>query len=78
MGGVKTGFEKFGGTLEKVKTRLERAQQDIGDVQTRTRVINRPLRDVEALPEAESKTILQADDDELSEPIESDESKAVT
>lgn len=70
LGGVKTEFEKFGGTLEKVKTRLERAQQDIGDVQTRTRVINRRLRDVEALPEAESKTILQANDDDACEAIE--------
>jgi DNA recombination protein RmuC len=67
LGGVKTEFEKFGGTLEKVKTRLERAQQDIGDVQTRARVINRRLRSVEALPEAESSSMLDIDDEAVLE-----------
>ena len=73
LGGVKTEFGKFGDILIKVKGRLEKAQDDIGEVERRTRVINHRLRDVEGLPEAESTAILGATPAEIaldSEPPE--------
>lgn len=59
LGAVKTEFEKFGSMLEKaqknIKTGLDQLDQVAG---TRTRAIQRRLRDIEALPDAESRNIL--------------------
>ncbi len=51
LGEVKTEFEKFGGTLDSVKKRIESAEKELDTlVGTRTNVIRRKLRSVEALP----------------------------
>lgn len=68
LGGVKNEFGKFGDVLSKVRNRLERAQQDIGDVETRTRAINRRLTNVEALPETES-TLLHISGNTFGDPM---------
>jgi len=50
LGGVKTEFEKFGGVLEKARTRLAQADTELDAlVGTRTNAINRKLRSVTAL-----------------------------
>ena len=47
---VKTEFGKFGEALSAVKEKIEQASRKIEDVNVRSRVITRKLRDVEELP----------------------------
>ncbi|MDR3224874.1 MAG: DNA recombination protein RmuC, partial [Clostridiales Family XIII bacterium] len=52
LGGVKTEFEKFGGVLEKARTKLQQADTELDSlIGTRTNAINRKLRNVTALKE---------------------------
>ena len=50
LGAVKTEFGKFGDVLAKTKAQLETVTRSIEAAETRTRVMSRRLRDVEALP----------------------------
>jgi DNA recombination protein RmuC len=50
LGAVKTEFEKFGGVLAKTKKKLEEAANTIDQAQTRTNMMTRRLKAVEALP----------------------------
>lgn len=54
---VKTEFGKFGEVMDKVKKQLETASKSIDQTGTRTRAINRSLKDVEALPYEEEKAL---------------------
>ncbi len=54
LGAVKTEFAKFGAVLAKTKSQLETVTRSIESAETRTRVIHRKLRDVEALPEPDT------------------------
>jgi DNA recombination protein RmuC len=62
LGAVKTEFAKFGEILAKTKKKLEEASNSIDAAQTRSNVMNRRLRSVEALPEARSLQLLQGSD----------------
>lgn len=55
---VKTEFGKFGESLASVKKTLDQASNKIGQTETRTRVMLRNLREVEALPEHEAGRLL--------------------
>lgn len=46
---VKSEFVKFAGILDKTKQKLDQASKVIGDAETRTRVIQRHLKNVESL-----------------------------
>ena len=72
LGGVKTEFGKFGQVLDRVKRQLDTARRTIDETGVRTRAMERKLRIVEQLPEAEAERVLElaAADDEL-EPDES-------
>jgi DNA recombination protein RmuC len=60
LGAVKTEFGKFGGLLEKVQKNLRNAGDQLEEVMgKRTRAIERKLRQVEALPQADSAAMLQ-------------------
>jgi DNA recombination protein RmuC len=59
LSAVKTEFEKFGGTLDKVHKKLEEAQKVIQDARVRRRAMDHKLRDVEILPEAEASALLE-------------------
>lgn len=61
---VKTEFGKFGDSLAGVKKALDTASNRIGHTETRTRVMLRNLRAVEALPEAQAAELLDLDADE--------------
>ncbi|MEO8739040.1 MAG: DNA recombination protein RmuC [Casimicrobiaceae bacterium] len=61
LGMVKTEFSKFGEALAATKKKLEQASNSIGDAEVRTRSIARQLRDVEALPAAESDRALSSE-----------------
>ncbi|WP_345811199.1 DNA recombination protein RmuC [Paraburkholderia sp. PREW-6R] len=58
LGAVKTEFGKFGDVLAKTKAQLETVTRSIEAAETRTRVMNRRLRDVEALPGDEASGLL--------------------
>jgi DNA recombination protein RmuC len=50
LGEVKTEFFKYGSVLDQVKKKLEEASNKIDEASTRTRVLDRKLKDVEAAP----------------------------
>ncbi len=54
LGVVKTEFGKFGEVLASVKTKLEQATSTIEKAETRTRAIERKLKNVQALPTGDS------------------------
>jgi len=58
LGAVKTDFVKFGDVLEKTQQRLRQASDSIDSAFVRTRSIQRQLRNVEALSDAESQSML--------------------
>jgi len=60
LGAVKTEFGKFGDVLAKTKKKLEEATRTIDQAQTRSRVMTRHLKAVEALPDARALALLPA------------------
>lgn len=60
LGAVKTEFGKFGGMLEKVQKNLQNAGDQLDEmIGKRTKAIERKLRQVEEMPEAESNIMLE-------------------
>lgn len=71
LGAVKNEFGKFGDVLAKTKKKLEEASNNISSVETRTRVMGKALKAVEAMPETQAQALLPGDSldiDESSEP----------
>jgi DNA recombination protein RmuC len=59
LGGVKAEFEKFGGLIEKVQKNLQTGMDDLDLlVGTRTNVIRRKLKSIEALSETDARLVL--------------------
>ena len=58
LGAVKTEFGKFGDVLAKTRRKLEEATSTIDAAQTRTNVMTRKLKSVEALPDARTLALL--------------------
>lgn len=59
LASVKAEFEKFGGLLEKAQKNIQTGLGQLDDVVgTRTRAIQRQLKNVEQLPAAEAPTVL--------------------
>lgn len=70
LGAVKTEFLKFGELLEKTRKKLDEAAGVLDTVDTRTRAINRKLKEVHELPEGDTTKLLSSgngDDFELYE-----------
>jgi len=66
LGTVKSEFEKFGGLLEKAQKNIQTGLGQLDDVVgTRTRAIQRQLRDVEALPAVEKSNLTELTIDSL-------------
>ncbi|MEN2283914.1 DNA recombination protein RmuC [Algoriphagus sp. SE2] len=60
LGAIKTEFGKFGQLIEKTQKKLGEANSELDKlVGSRTRAIQRKLKDVEALTEAESSKLLE-------------------
>ncbi len=70
LGAVKTEFGKFGDILARTREQLERATNTLGSAATRTRVIERRLRSVESLPDADSRRWLSGIGDDALAPAE--------
>ncbi len=66
LGQVKNEFAKFGDVVEATKKSIDAAAKKFDEVGTRTRAIQRKLRDVEELPAPSATALLDADhpDDE--------------
>lgn len=58
LGAVKTEFQRFGDALARTRRKLEEATSTIDAAQTRSNVMHRRLRAVEALPEAHAAQML--------------------
>jgi DNA recombination protein RmuC len=67
LGAVKKEFENFGGMLQKAQNNIQTGLNQLDDVMgKRTRAIQRKLKGVEALSEADTKLLLpEATDDEV-------------
>ncbi len=61
LGAVKTEFSKFGDVLAKTRKKLDEASNTISSVETRTRVMGRALKQVEAMPDAQAGLLLPGD-----------------
>jgi DNA recombination protein RmuC len=59
LGAVKTEFGKFGGVIENIKRKIDAAAKEIDTVGTRSRAIERKLRNVEELPATETAGLLE-------------------
>jgi DNA recombination protein RmuC len=58
LGAVKTEFGKFGEALAHTKKKLDEASNSIAKAETRTRQLSRKLKEVEALPVADSEQLI--------------------
>lgn len=58
LGAVKTEFGKFGDVLDKTQKKLREASDTLDKAATRTRAIERRLRQVEAVPAIEAPAVL--------------------
>lgn len=58
LGAVKTEFGKFGDVLEKTRKKLQEASNTIESAEVRTRAMARQLRNVEALPEDQARSLI--------------------
>lgn len=71
LGAVRTEFSKFGAVLDKTRKKLLEAGNHIDQAATRTRVIERKLRDVQELPHEAADNLL-----ELASPDPDDETES--
>jgi DNA recombination protein RmuC len=61
LGSVKNEFDKFGGLLEKAQKNIQQAGSTIDDLLgTRTKAIQRKLKDVQSLPSAASSDAIES------------------
>ena len=67
LGMVKTEFGKFGDVLAKTKKKLQEASNTIDQAEVRTRAIERKLRDVQDIPQADTAELIE--EPELQEPF---------
>ena len=67
LGAVKTEFAKFGDVLAKTKKKLDEASSTIDLAQTRTNVMTRKLKSVEALSDTRTQLLLPGAEAELSD-----------
>lgn len=60
LGAVKTEFDRYGTWVEKIREQVRKASDTLENATTRTNQMRRALKVVEALPDAESQTLLPA------------------
>jgi DNA recombination protein RmuC len=65
LGAVKTEFGKFGEVLSRLKAQLQTASNTIESAETRTRQMERRLKDVEALPVGQRTLLPESRSDEV-------------
>ncbi len=70
LGAIKTEFGNFGTVLAKTQKKLTEASNVIGQAETRTRVIQRKLKDVEQLTGPKANQLLDGSLEDLDEPFD--------
>jgi DNA recombination protein RmuC len=70
LGSVRSEFSKFGLVLEKTRKKLQEAGNHIDQAATRTRVIERQLRDVQDIPHEYADNLLEAEESGLEDDSE--------
>jgi len=63
LGAVKNEFGKFGDVLAKVKSQTETVLNTLTSAETRSRAMDRALKRVEALPDAQAQSLIPLDKD---------------
>lgn len=69
LGAVKTEFGRFGEVIERVQKKLTEASNAMEGAATRTRAIERKLREVQELPAAEAQVLLDDPSTMIVEPV---------
>ena len=64
LGAVKTEFGKFGDVLTRIRTQTQTVLTTLDQAQTRTNVMSRALKNVEALPDEEAQALIPAPKDD--------------
>jgi DNA recombination protein RmuC len=59
LGAVKAEFTKFGDVLDKTQEKLRQASDTIDSAKTRTRAIERKLKDVQELPSSDESKLIE-------------------
>ncbi|MDR2708794.1 MAG: DNA recombination protein RmuC [Elusimicrobiota bacterium] len=59
LSAVKSEFGKFGDVLAKAKSKIDSASKEMDNIGQRTRAIDRKLRDVQELPQADDPSLLK-------------------
>ena len=72
LGAVKTEFGKYSEVLDKLKKKLQEAANTVDRGLTRTRAIERKLREVEALPAGEATALLPDAEFDSDDDVEAD------
>jgi DNA recombination protein RmuC len=72
LGAVRTEFSEHGKVVAKLQKQLGAASNTIDKLGTRTKAMNRKLKEVEALPASDAKALLELDDDGDTEQTGSD------
>ena len=70
LGAVKTEFGKFGDVLDKVRNQTQTVLNTLDQAQTRSNVMSRALRQVDALPESQAQALLPGTAEGLQEGAE--------
>src|SRR5687767_9198857 len=58
LGAVKTEFERYGEWVARIKEQVQRASETLERAETRTKMMRRALKDVEALPDTQAQALL--------------------
>ena len=58
LGAVKTEFEKYGEWVARIKEQVQKAADTVDKAETRTKMMRRVLKNVEALPENQTQALL--------------------
>jgi DNA recombination protein RmuC len=77
LGAVKTQFGQFGAILEKTKKKLQEATNVIDEAETRSRVIEKKLKNVQELPPEETIKLLGESVDLDEEPMDQKDSETI-
>jgi len=68
LGAVKTEFERYGEWVARIKEQVQKAADTVDRADTRTKMMRRALKDIEALPETQAQALLPPAEDTRDDP----------
>jgi DNA recombination protein RmuC len=63
LGAVKTEFDRYGEWVARIREQVQKAADTVDKAETRTKMMRRALKNVEALPEGQAQVLLPLADD---------------